>query len=241
MAHLACVGSHAINGVAALHSELLKQTVLRDFYQVAPAEVPQRHQRRHAAALDRAEQSALERAHHQAHRRALDIGPGRTSCRASSRSPATPRSRREWQAIKADNKTRPGRHGQGTHRRHRGPGLALRHPGEAAARIQAAAPQRAVPDHALQPPGARHRAGADAAHGDLRRQGGARLPHGEADHQADHRRRRRRQPRSEGVRAAQGRVPAGLQRQDRASTSIPPPTCRNRSPPPARKRPAPAT
>ena len=31
MAHLACVGSHAINGVAALHTELLKQTVLRDF------------------------------------------------------------------------------------------------------------------------------------------------------------------------------------------------------------------
>jgi len=36
MAHLACVGSHAINGVAALHSELLKQTVLRDFYTVFP-------------------------------------------------------------------------------------------------------------------------------------------------------------------------------------------------------------
>jgi glycogen phosphorylase len=36
MAHLACVGSHAINGVAALHSELLKQTVLRDFNLVAP-------------------------------------------------------------------------------------------------------------------------------------------------------------------------------------------------------------
>ena len=32
MAHLASVGSHAINGVAALHSELLKETVLRDFY-----------------------------------------------------------------------------------------------------------------------------------------------------------------------------------------------------------------
>jgi starch phosphorylase len=36
MAHLASVGSHAINGVAALHSELLKQTVLSDFYAVAP-------------------------------------------------------------------------------------------------------------------------------------------------------------------------------------------------------------
>jgi starch phosphorylase len=36
MAHLASVGSHAINGVAALHSELLKETVLSDFYKVAP-------------------------------------------------------------------------------------------------------------------------------------------------------------------------------------------------------------
>ncbi len=36
MANLACVGSHAINGVAALHSELLKETVLKDFYSFAP-------------------------------------------------------------------------------------------------------------------------------------------------------------------------------------------------------------
>ena len=36
MAHLACVGSHAINGVADLHSELLKQDVLRDFYELWP-------------------------------------------------------------------------------------------------------------------------------------------------------------------------------------------------------------
>jgi starch phosphorylase len=36
MAHLACVGSHAINGVAALHTELLKQTVLKDFYELWP-------------------------------------------------------------------------------------------------------------------------------------------------------------------------------------------------------------
>jgi starch phosphorylase len=36
MAYLACVGSHTINGVAALHSELLKQTTLRDFYEMYP-------------------------------------------------------------------------------------------------------------------------------------------------------------------------------------------------------------
>jgi glycogen phosphorylase len=36
MAHLACVGSHAINGVAELHSGLLKTDVLRDFYDLWP-------------------------------------------------------------------------------------------------------------------------------------------------------------------------------------------------------------
>jgi glycogen phosphorylase len=36
MAHLASVGSHAINGVAALHTELLKQDVLPDFYELSP-------------------------------------------------------------------------------------------------------------------------------------------------------------------------------------------------------------
>ena len=36
MAHLACVGSHRINGVARLHSALLKRTVLRDFAELWP-------------------------------------------------------------------------------------------------------------------------------------------------------------------------------------------------------------
>jgi glycogen phosphorylase len=36
MAHLACVGSHSINGVAALHSELLRRDVLRDFSELWP-------------------------------------------------------------------------------------------------------------------------------------------------------------------------------------------------------------
>jgi starch phosphorylase len=36
MAHLATVGSHAINGVAALHTDLLKSSVLRDFHDLWP-------------------------------------------------------------------------------------------------------------------------------------------------------------------------------------------------------------
>ena len=36
MAHLACVGAHAINGVAALHTELLKSQTLRDFARLWP-------------------------------------------------------------------------------------------------------------------------------------------------------------------------------------------------------------
>jgi starch phosphorylase len=36
MAHLACVGSHTTNGVAALHSDLLKRDVLADFCELYP-------------------------------------------------------------------------------------------------------------------------------------------------------------------------------------------------------------
>jgi glycogen phosphorylase len=37
MAHLATVGSHAVNGVARLHTELLKTSLLRDFYELSPS------------------------------------------------------------------------------------------------------------------------------------------------------------------------------------------------------------
>jgi starch phosphorylase len=56
MANLACVGSHAINGVAELHSELLTRDVLATSMPVA--EVQQQDQRRHAAPLGGARQSA---------------------------------------------------------------------------------------------------------------------------------------------------------------------------------------
>jgi starch phosphorylase len=39
MAHLACVGSHAVNGVAQLHTELLKRDVLADFHELWPERI----------------------------------------------------------------------------------------------------------------------------------------------------------------------------------------------------------
>jgi starch phosphorylase len=36
MANLACVGSHSVNGVAALHTQLLEESVLRDFHELWP-------------------------------------------------------------------------------------------------------------------------------------------------------------------------------------------------------------
>ncbi len=36
MAHLACVGSHSVNGVAALHTRLLEESVLADFHELWP-------------------------------------------------------------------------------------------------------------------------------------------------------------------------------------------------------------
>lgn len=36
MAYLAIVGSHSVNGVAALHTEILKHQELKDFYELYP-------------------------------------------------------------------------------------------------------------------------------------------------------------------------------------------------------------
>lgn len=36
MAHLSIVGSHAVNGVAAIHSEIIKKDIFKDFYEMTP-------------------------------------------------------------------------------------------------------------------------------------------------------------------------------------------------------------
>ena len=75
MAHLAIVGSHSTNGVAAMHSELLKQTRRAGFRGHVPRAIQQQDQRRHPAPLAAAGQSVAGHGHHRGHRRRLDHRP----------------------------------------------------------------------------------------------------------------------------------------------------------------------
>jgi glycogen phosphorylase len=103
MAHLASVGSHAINGVAALHTDLLKQTVLRDFYTVAPQKffnVTNGVTPRRWIALSNPKLTALITRH---------IGDGWISDLEDQLQRIEPLAadrsfQAEWQAVKADNK-----------------------------------------------------------------------------------------------------------------------------------------
>ena len=51
MAHLAIVGSFSVNGVAAVHSELVKSSLVPDFNELWPREIQQQDERRDAASL----------------------------------------------------------------------------------------------------------------------------------------------------------------------------------------------
>ena len=64
MANLAVVGSHSVNGVAALHTELLKSQLFADFNALWPGEVQQQDQRRDAAPLAAGLQPGAGAGHH---------------------------------------------------------------------------------------------------------------------------------------------------------------------------------
>ena len=194
MAHLATVGSHAVNGVAALHSESAEsqcaQRLLRD---VAGA-VRQRHQRCDAATVPGVVQPRPARScstRRSAHGWLTDLD------RLRDLEPYAddPAFRQRWREVKRANKSRLAEYVHSTTRHRAGPDLDVRRPGQADPRVQAPAPDalhiitlyhRLKKNPSLSDPAAR-------VH--LRRQGRAGLLHGQADHQADHRRRRDRQQR----------------------------------------------
>jgi starch phosphorylase len=104
MAHLATVGSHAVNGVAALHSELLKSSVLKDFYELWPERFSNKTNgvtpRRFLALANPGLRSLLDDT----------IGDGwlsdLTKLRGLEAYADDPAFRTQWRAVKRDNKAR---------------------------------------------------------------------------------------------------------------------------------------
>ena len=158
MAHLATVGSHAVNGVAALHSELLKASVLKDFYELWPERFGNVTNgvtpRRFLALSNPGLRELLDETIGDGWLTDLDRLRGLEAVR---RRP--PPSGSEWRDVKRANKARLARIPARDDGRRAGPDLDVRRPGQADSRVQAPAPQRAAHHHAVQPAQAESRVG----------------------------------------------------------------------------------
>ncbi len=149
MANLAIVGSHSTNGVAAIHSELLRTHDGQGPGRDVPRAVQQQDQRRDAAPLAAAGQPGARRTITDA------IGDGwitdlaqLAQAQAARRRRRLPRRRSQGQARGEDAVCRLA---QGHLRPDGRPGHDLRLPGQAHPRVQAAAAERAAHRGALQP------------------------------------------------------------------------------------------
>ena len=213
MAHLACVGSHTINGVAQLHSELLKQTVLRDFAELWPGKfcnVTNGDTPRRFVAVSNPSLTQLV---------TTRIGDGwlQDPHRLRALEPLADDAefQRQWRDVKLANKRRLG-------------ALIAERTGIAVVpealfdvmlkRIHEYKRQHLNALHILtlylqlkRDPQADVR-----PHLHLRRQGRARLFHGQAHHQAHHRHRRPGEQRPGRARPVEGRLLPQLQREERA-------------------------
>ena len=188
MAHLATVGSHAVNGVAALHSELLKSSVLKDFYELWPERFSNKTNgvtpRRFVALANPGLRELLDRHH----RRRLAGGPDQ-----ASRARVLCRRRRVPSPVACGQARQQGApcglrsldHGYRA-----ATGLAVRCSGQTHSRVQASGSERPAHHHAVSPAQAEPPPRDSAARIHLRRESRTRLFHGQAHHQADQRRRR---------------------------------------------------
>ena len=240
MAHLASVGSHAINGVAALHTELLKRTVLHDFYRLAPEKffnVTNGVTPRRWIALSNPKLSALI-TRYIGDRWLANLEDELRQLEALADDPDF---QVDWQAVKADNK-------------------------RALARLIKERTDIVVDPHSLFDIQVKRlheykrqhfnvlylitlynrlrrasRRRAHTSHRHLRRQGRARISHGQADHQADQFRRAAPSIRTRSSPRFSRWCSCRTLMSRAATASIPPPICPNRSPRQAKRRRARAT
>ena len=194
MGQLAFVGSHRINGVSAMHSDLMKETVFHDLNHLYPGRITNKTNgitfRRWLMLANPKLTDLLREACGEA---VLDDFSQfeRLEARASDNA-----FQQQFRERQASQQARAGAADRRTPR-HQGRSVgAVRRPDQAHPRIQAAAAQHPRDRRAV--PGDQGRAAArlGAAGENLRRQGGGELSLRQADHQADQRRRRGRQQRS---------------------------------------------
>ena len=212
MGHLAFLGARKVNGVSALHGELMKQTV---FQQAAPA-VPRPdhgdHQRRHPAPLGPGFEPRARRPDHRDAWATVAGSPISSVSRSLPRARPTPPSR-----PASPRSSRPTRSGWPSFivraaRRRAADRRAVRRAHQAHPRVQAPAAQHPGGGRDLRRHPRRHARQLGPAGQDLRRQGGALLHARQADHQVHQRRRQRGERRAQGRRSAEDPVPAELQR-----------------------------
>ena len=175
MANLAVAGSFAVNGVAGLQSRLLAATTLRDFAEMWPEKfrnVTNGVSPRRFLRLANPRLSALITARLGDDRWLTDLDR-LAGLEALAGDDAVPGAVARGQAAEQD---RPGLSRPGRHRRHHRSRVAVRRHGQAAARVQAPAPQAAPRRDRVQPDQGRPGRRRDALHGHLRRQGRAGLP-----------------------------------------------------------------
>ena len=148
MAHLAIVGSHSTNGVAALHSELLKKTVVPDFAAIFPERFNNKTNGVTQRQILTARQSAARPDYYRSHWRRLDYEP-RTARKAEASGGGRGISREPAPGQTGSQRTLQ-RLAQGGDRKGSRSGHAIRYPNQAYPRVQAAALERAAYRGALQ-------------------------------------------------------------------------------------------
>jgi starch phosphorylase len=150
MAYLAIVGSYSVNGVAALHSELLRKGPVPRLFRALAPQVQQQDQRRHPAPLDGLGQSRPDAPAGRNHRRRLGHPPGRAA------RPGPPRRRRGLPGALARGEARqqgpPGGTGEARLPGELRPGRPVRRAGQAHPRIQAPVAQHPARHPPLRPP-----------------------------------------------------------------------------------------
>ena len=177
MANLSIVGSHKVNGVSALHSDLLTKTIFADFASLWPERFTNMTNgvtpRRWLAQANPGLAHLLDQTLGRDWRLNLDLLAQLTE---HAKQRGLPQQVRRDQAEQQET---PGRAHPAAHRHPGRPGQPVRRAGQAHPRIQAPVAERAarrdaLPGHPGQPVKERRRLG--AAHRDLRRQGGVELP-----------------------------------------------------------------